>query len=419
MSAASTKNAWRTEGAGSTDWHRRLDNGAADKYLMVSCDTHANEPLDVFTSRVDPKYHDRLPRVKVDEDGTQWLLSDGWEPQPVKVAPTRTDLMPTAEDFESYEVLSPYSNKMDDEDLRRASSGRSVQQRLDDEVSQGVDAEIVFGQKGLLAFATPDPAFSGEMCRAWNRWSLETFGAHDQIMPMAMIAPGILDEAIAEVQWAAQNGFHGILLPNRPVFHKLSQPRNQLEYNDKSFEPLWAAIAETGLPITLHVSTGEDPRAVRGNGGAITNFVCHSMTTTIEPMVQMISSGVFERHPTLHLGTIESGIGWVPWLLQQMDYSYRAHHMWVRPVIPQEPSFYYKRNCFAAFIEEPEALDTAIEAGLEDNLVWSNDYPHHEGSFPHTKASVERQMANLSDNQRAKVLGLNAARFFNIKTARA
>ena len=61
MSAASTKNAWRTDGAGSTDRHRRLDNGAVDKYLMVSCDTHANEPLDVFTSRVDAKYHDRLP----------------------------------------------------------------------------------------------------------------------------------------------------------------------------------------------------------------------------------------------------------------------------------------------------------------------------------------------------------------------
>jgi predicted TIM-barrel fold metal-dependent hydrolase len=255
------------------------------------------------------------------------------------------------------------------------------------------------------------------MCRAWNRWSQETFAEHDRIMPMAMIAPGIIEEAIAEVQWAAANGFHGILLPNRPIFHKLSQPRNPLEYNDKRFEPLWAAIAETGLPITLHVSTGEDPRAVRGNGGAITNFVCHSMTTTIEPMVQMISSGVFERHPTLSLGTIESGIGWVPWLLQQMDYSYRAHHMWVRPVIPQEPSFYYKRNCFAAFIEEPEALDAAIEAGLEDNIVWSNDYPHHEGSFPHTQASVERQMANLTDDQRAKVLGLNAARVFNIATA--
>jgi predicted TIM-barrel fold metal-dependent hydrolase len=253
------------------------------------------------------------------------------------------------------------------------------------------------------------------MCRAWNRWALETFAPFDRFLPMAMIAPGIVEEAIAEVQWAAAAGFRGFLIPNRPIFNRLSEPRNRLEYADSRFEALWAAIAETGLPMTLHVSTGEDPRTVKGNGGAITNFVCHSMITTIEPLVQMISSGVFERHPTLRLGTIESGIGWLPWLLQQMDYGYRAHHMWVRPVIPNEPSFYYKRNCFSSFIEEPAALDQAIEQGLELNVVWSNDYPHQEGSYPHTKASIERQTKNLTEAQRENVLGLNAARFFGIR----
>ena len=56
-----------------------------------------------------------------------------------------------------------------------------------------------------------------------------------------------------------------------------------------------------GLPVTFHVSTGRDPRAVGGNGGAIINYVCHSMETTIEPLVQLITSGVFERHPA-HAG---------------------------------------------------------------------------------------------------------------------
>src|SRR5690606_11077668 len=109
---------------------------------------------------------------------------------------------------------------------------------------------------------------------------------------------------IQEVQWAARNGFHGVLFPNRPVFNRVDQPRYPLEYNDKRFEPLWAATAETGLPITFHVSTGEDPRAVGGNGGAIINYVSHAVTTTMEPMVQLIASGVFERHRTLKAGAI-------------------------------------------------------------------------------------------------------------------
>jgi predicted TIM-barrel fold metal-dependent hydrolase len=98
-----------------------------------------------------------------------------------------------------------------------------------------------------------------------------------------------------------------------------------------------------------------------------------------------------------------------------MDHSYRAHHMWVRPVIPETPSFYYRRNCFATFIEEPECLAMAVQLGLEDNILWSSDYPHHEGSYPHCGASIRRQMNDLTDIQREKILGLNAARIFAIK----
>lgn len=413
--ATTAQNNWRLETGKDLPSSDRLMTGSADKYLMVSCDSHINEPLDFLKGRIEPKYIDRLPHVKTDPDGTQWLISEAAKPQLVRIPPARTDLLMTPEQFESFEVMAPYTEKMEAEDVMRAAAGRDLNERIGHMESQGVDYEIVFANKGLLGFCTSDPEFAGAMCRGWNRWAKELFKDQPQFMPMAMIAPGILADAIAEVRWAAENGFKGLLMPNRPIYHRKDQPRNTLEYNNKQFEPLWAAIAETGLPITLHVSTGEDPRAVGGNGGAITNFVCHSMTTTVEPLVQMITSGVFERHPTLRLGTIESGIGWVPWLLQQMDYAYKAHHMWVRPVIPESPSFYYRRNCFSAFIEEPQALVNAISEGLEDNIVWSNDYPHHEGSFPHTQAAILRQFSPLSDAQCEKVLGKNAARLFNIE----
>jgi len=139
------------------------------------------------------------------------------------------------------------------------------------------------------------------------------------------------------------------------------------------------------------------------------------MSTTIEPMVQMITSGVFERFPNIKLVTVESGIGWVPWCIQQMDHAYRAHHMWVRPVIPELPSMYYKRNCASTFMEEPDMVPVAANLGLEDNLLWSSDYPHHEGVFPHSAASIQRQMNGLTESQREKILGLNAARIFNVK----
>ena len=162
------------------------------------------------------------------------------------------------------------------------------------------------------------------------------------------------------------------------------------------------------------MSTGRDPRAVGGNGGAIINYVCHSMETTIEPLVQLITSGVFERHPDLQAGMVESGIGFVPWLIETMDYAYKAHHFFVRPVIPELPSSYFKRNCFATFQEDHVGLATAEQFDVVDNLMWANDYPHHEGSWPHSAASIERQMVAPLEESRAKILGLNAQRVFRL-----
>lgn len=415
MVAQTERNAWRLQTAGPTSFGDRLITGAKDKYFIVTADAHANEPLDFLTSRVtDPQYKDRLPRVKVDDEGVQWLHTDGWPPQRVSVPSNRRDLLPEQESFESFEVLAPYTDRMEDQDVLRSASGRSVEQRLQHAAEDGVDAEVVFPQKGILGFATPDPVFAGVMTRAWNRWALETFG-HEfhRIMPMALIAGGDVENAIKEVQWAALNGFHGIMLSNRPVFNRLDEPLNRTEYNNKMFEPLWATIQETGLPLVFHVGNGEDPRAVGGNGGAIINFH-KAMGSGIDPLVTLISSGVFERFPKIRAGVIEAGTGWIPWVLNSMDHSYRAHHMWVRPVIPNLPSEYFRQNCFVSSLEHPTMLKYLCELGLEDNIVWSNDYPHHEGSFPHSKLSIEREMSDLTDAQRAKILGENAVRIFNI-----
>jgi predicted TIM-barrel fold metal-dependent hydrolase len=167
--------------------------------------------------------------------------------------------------------------------------------------------------------------------------------------------------------------------------------------------------------ITFHVSTGKDPRSSGGKGGAIINYVCHSMETTIEPLVHLITSGVFERHPHLQAGLVESGIGFVPWLLETMDHAYRAHHFWVRPVIPELPSEYFRRNCFATFQQDYAGLALVESDNLVDNMLWANDYPHHEGTWPHSAAAIERMMGHLTEESRAKILGLNAARIFNLK----
>jgi predicted TIM-barrel fold metal-dependent hydrolase len=404
----SPKNAWRLEPPAE---RRRLPvrAGDPDKLLMISADCHANEPGGYLAERIPAAYRHRIPHVERRDDGSEWVVTEGTRPQQVKHRARPDDEVAAGK--------RPSGSRMEPEDVLRSSTGKTIEQRLADQADDGIDIELIFPNKGLLCWATPDPVFAAAMCHAWNEWAHEWFGGASgwndgRTRPLALVAAGDPPSAEAEARWAAERGFVGLCLGNSPVFGP--KVEGNIEYNDPAFEPLWFLTEELGVPLTFHVSTGRDPRAVGGNGGAIINYVCHSMETTIEPLVQLISSGVFERHPRLQAGMVESGIGFVPWMLETMDYAYKAHHFFVRPVIPEPPSHYFRTNCFATFQEDHLGVELVEGHDLVDNLMWANDYPHHEGSWPHSAESIERQMGDLRPATCAKLLGQNAARVFGL-----
>jgi predicted TIM-barrel fold metal-dependent hydrolase len=145
----------------------------------------------------------------------------------------------------------------------------------------------------------------------------------------------------------------------------------------------------------------------------VINYVSHSLSPTIEPIANLCASGVIEKYPKIRFAAIECGIGWVPWALDAMDEAYRKHHMWAFPKLPKLPSDYFRSNGATTFQEDRVGLDLAVKYDLINNFMWANDYPHHEGSWPHSAEAIERQMGHLNDEERAKILGLNAARIFN------
>lgn len=412
LETAPTPNAWRTETPGPAGWDRTIRPDDANKLFVVSADCHANEPAFYLNEYCEPAFQHRLPRIERRDDGSEWFVTEG--NSPVRIKP------PTGGDPEAAAKPAVIGSRMDAEDKRRNDAARDVAGRLTDQDADGVDIELIYPTKGLMCWASPDPVFAMAMCRAWNRWAYDHYSGNGwnggRTLPMASIAAGDISGALAEVAWAAERGFIGVTLGNSAIYGP-KKPGN-LEYNDPSFEPLWSALEEAGMVVNFHVSTGRDPRAVTGDGGAVVNYVCHSMETTIEPIVQMIASGVMERHPGLRAGLVESGIGFLPWLLETMDYVTNAHHFFVKPQLPERPSDYFRRQCFATFQEDHVGLATVEAFDLVDNVLWANDYPHHEGSWPHSAAAVERQMAHLSSASRSKILGLNAARIYNLPVTR-
>jgi predicted TIM-barrel fold metal-dependent hydrolase len=381
-------NLWRLETPGNDGWTRSARPDAPDKYLMISTDGHVQEPSNLWIERVDEQYHHRLPGVVMRPNGDRFQKTEGFR-EPAKLRTT---------------VLAG-------EDRLRADAGKTPEDRIADLAADGVDAEILFPNKGLTMWATRDPEFSHAMCRAYNDWAWETFGEfNDRLSPMAAIAPASLDNAIAEIQRCAALGFRGLTLPCKPNWGPADV--DDSNYNLREYDALWACITDVDLPVTFHISTGRDPRTARSRGGAIINYAVHSLSQANEPIVNLCASGVAQQFPTLRFGTVEAGIGWVPWVLGAMDEAYLKHHMWRRPELELMPSEYFRRQGFATFQEDPAGLDLARTHDLTGNFMWANDYPHHEGSWPHSAQAIERTMGNLSDAERADILGLNAARVF-------
>jgi predicted TIM-barrel fold metal-dependent hydrolase len=393
------ENAWRLQAPEVHGWNRGVQPGA-NKYYMVSCDTHLMPPVTLFRDRLDKKWHEMLPRVEKREDGQRYIIMPGARPERL-----------IEFNFQCEDLLR---SKAGGDSMAVNGEGSEVSlQRIADQARDGVDAEVIFPNgPALLMWASGNDEFVGAQCEVWNDWAWEVCGPYsDRCNPAAALATAGIEGAIREIERVARKGYRVLTLPCKPIFggHDVAH----INYNLPVFDPMWAAIQDHDLTITYHVSTGKDPRAARGNGGAIINYVVHSLAPTMEPIVSMCASGVFERFPKLRAATIEADAGWVPWMMQKMDEAYLKHHFWVRPKLKHLPSEYYRSNCFASFGEDRAALELMESFGLENNLMWSNDYPHHEGSWPHSAEAIRRTFGDtVKEDARAKLLGLNAARAF-------
>ena len=371
--------------------------------FVVSADSHVNEPHDLWLKRIDEKFRDRVPHVEVDEKGRKWFVIEGFRKSMIREAPR--DEQVNLDTFKEQSVAAGKRMELD------RTKGAMFQQRGNPNVDRyadmdydGIDAEILFPNKGLANWSSPDPALHIAMCRVYNDWAYEVFGGSTRSFPTACVAPADVDACVAEIGRVAKLGFHSVTMP--PLVAGSG-------YNLPIYDKVWAALAETGMPVCFHAGTGKDPRTATGNGGALINYVVHAMNTVLEPVVQLCASGAFDRHPGLNFATIEAGVGWVPYALWAMDQGYDKHAFWVSPKLACKPSEYFKRHGHASFQDDPIGIETRNWVGI-DSILWGNDYPHIEGTWPYSEEVTNRLTEGLTPMERAKILGLNAARLFKI-----
>ena len=299
---------------------------------------------------------------------------------------------------------------------RHPAAGRmgnqSAAERLADMDLDGIDIEILYSElSGFRYFNKMGSDEGGTAAtRAFND-ALTEFASADpsRLIVSYQLPLHDVQAAVDEVHRVASIGGKSLQLPVFPP--EMGLPDYWLEH----WDPLWAAITETGLPITCHVGLNtalnslaeRDPTPQRGI------MVSVIAPTTSEAFGMWMVTGVLERFPDLKLVFVETQLGWVPWYLHIMD-DLATRQRYEFPAIKELPSFYFRRNIHLTFIEDPwVATDDRYKLGVE-NLMWSTDYPHPVSSWPNSQQIIEEQLKGLPDEEQSLILEGNAARVWNL-----
>ncbi len=244
----------------------------------------------------------------------------------------------------------------------------------------------------------------------YNRWLADYCSVEPhRHVGVAQVPMWDLEAAIAEVEWAAAHGLKSVNFPS---------PRRSLpDYNDRRWDPFWAACAANAIVLNTH--TGPTPDTSYSGMEYEVLQACEALWFARRGVWYLIFGGVIERYPELKLVLTEQRASWVPQTLKDLDSIYYteipqipAHR--VRAKLPLPPSEYWHRNCFLgqSFISREE-VGMRHEIGI-DNLMWGSDIPHTEGTWPHTDLALRYAFANVGEEDIRKILGLNAVEVFGL-----
>ncbi|CAB4322434.1 MAG: amidohydrolase family protein [Actinobacteria bacterium] len=316
------------------------------------------------------------------------------------------------------EYKNPFRDLQDDGRTRNWDTER----RNGDLDAEGVAAEVLFPNTvppffptGVVIAPAPSTAdFPRRLAglRAHNRWLVDFVAeSPERRAGLAQIALNDVDEAIADVKWAREQGLRGILLPGVSPDTPWIDPLFSAIY-----DPLWAVCQDLDMSITHHAGGSGIPNYGK-HDSAITMFVLESGFFANRAIWHLIMAGVFERFPGLKFIMTEQGTSWLPPALTRMD---DIHNSMVNGrigeigmpksgALPHRPSDYFRRNCFlGASFPSPGEASTFHDIGI-DKIMWGSDYPHNEACSPLSRESLRHSFKGWSEADMRKILSENAA----------
>ena len=369
-------------------------------YTVISSDNHVIEPADLWTSRGESKFKDRLLHLERLEEG-DWWFCDGLRVSHAS-AGTQAGVR-----FEEPETLN-YEARIENVPL----GGYIPEEHVKDMDIDGIDVSIIYPTVAMGLYSVPDSGLVTSSCRTYNDWVGEFCSAvPKRLKGIAMLNIDDVGVGVNELERCANMGLVGAFIP--------VSPPEERPYDQPEYEPLWAAAQDLGMPLSLHIGTARVALAQEYTGfhTLSATYISNRDHWVRMSLAYMIFSGVFERYPKLQVGSVEHELSWVPHFLDRIDNVYtqreREHSQAYRFKGDAVPSDYFHNNVFLSFLEDAIGIEMRKHIGV-DQLQWGADYPHPESTFPRSRQILEEILADCTEEEKAKIAGGNTARVYRL-----
>ena len=369
---------------------------------IIDVDTHYTEPPDLWTSLAPAALKARAPRVTSDKDGNQsWIVDENLKLGPVGYCVIRAD---------GSKALGT-TTLMRMEEMHPGATDPGARLQVMDE--QGIGKQILYpnvlGFAGSFVMNIRDVPLRNFCVQAYNEHAAGLQRDSDgRLLPQAMLPIWDMDLAVAEVvRCHEEYGMTGIVLTDSPELWQLPT------LSEAYWDPLWTEAQDRGLPVNFHIGGGASignlwagmdmPTAIAAMSSLadITNMRC---------LVNLIFSGLLDRYPRLKFVSVESGMGWIPFLLDLAHYQVGQNGVSHLELTPLE---YFQRQIYASYWFETDVAH-AVERLGPDNIMFETDFPHPACLYPSVQDQVQRSLGDLPEAVQRKILYETAARVYQV-----
>ena len=360
---------------------------------IISADSHITEPPDCYVSRIDQRFRDRAPHVVHDPKRGDLFVIDGLD----KTIPMGL----IAGAGKRADELAMFGSRF--EDLHRG--GWDPHVRLADQDRDGVAAEILYPTVGMLMCNHPDFDFKHACFEAYNTWIAEYAGAYpDRLLGIGQTAMRSVDDGIRDLRRIKALGLRGVMMPGNPAV---------ADYDDPMYDPFWETAVELGLPLSFHILTSTND-SLKARGPKLNAFM--SIIRGCQDIIGVfIFGGVFERHPRLKMVCVEADAGWAPHFMYRMDHAFDRHRYWLTgSTITRPPSEYFREHVYMTFQDDWTAFQVRDLCNIR-RLMWANDFPHSDSTWPNSQALLAKHAADLTDDERNLILHDNVAELYGLE----